>query len=201
MSTTDIPTWEIDTGHSGVSFTVRHLVVSKVRGRFATWAGKIVFDEAAPERSSVEVRIEAASIDTGVAERDAHLKAADFLDVEKFPAITFRSTRIARREDGFDVAGDFTIHGVTREVVLPVVYGGRAKDPWGNQRTGFGAQLTIDRKDFGLKWNQLLETGGLLIGDQVEIDLEVEAVLKAAAEKPVPVTTAAAKPMTVAAAA
>ena len=191
MSARDIPIWDIDAGHSGVNFTVRHMVVSKVRGRFAKWTGTIAFDEAAPERSSVEVSIEAASIDTGVAERDGHLKTPDFLDVEKFPAITFKSTRVARREDGFDVTGDFTIRDVTREVVLPVVYGGRAKDPWGNQRTGFEAQLTIDRKDFGLKWHQLLETGGLLVGDKVEILLEVEAVLKTAEEKPAPVAAVA----------
>lgn len=175
MSTTAIPTWDIDATHSGVHFSVRHMVVAKVRGRFTAFGGAIAFDESAPERSSVEVRIDTASVDTGVPQRDGHLRSPDFFDAEKFPAITFKSRRVETGE-GLQVTGDLTIRDTTREVVLPVEFAGLAKDPWGNQRAIFAARLTIDRKDFGLGWNQVLETGGVLVGDKVEIELEVEAV-------------------------
>lgn len=191
MITNGIPTWEIDASHSGVHFSVRHLVVAKVRGRFTAFAGTLAFDEAAPERSSVEVRIDAGSINTGVDQRDAHLRSPDFFDAEKFPALTFVSRRVERSADGFTVTGDLTIRGVTREVVLPVEYAGHTKDPWGGERAGFAARVAIDRKDFGLTWNQLLEAGGVAVGDKVEIELEVEAVLKAAAVEPAPVVAAA----------
>lgn len=176
MSTTDIPTWNIDATHSGVYFRVRHLVVAKVRGRFTAFGGAIAFDESAPERSSVEVRIETASVDTGVSQRDGHLRSPDFFDAERYPAITFTSRRVEKTAEGFQVTGDLTIRGTTREVVLPVEYSGRTKDPWGGERAGFATQIAIDRKDFGLTWNQLLETGGVAVGDKVEIELEVEAV-------------------------
>lgn len=184
MTTNGIPTWEIDASHSGVHFSVRHLVVAKVRGRFTRFSGTLAFDEAAPERSSVEVRIDAGSINTGVDQRDEHLRSPDFFNAEKFPAITFLSRRVERADDGFRVTGDLTIHGITREVVLPVEYAGHAKDPWGGERAGFTARLAIERKDFGLTWNQLLEAGGVAVGDKVGIELEIEAVLKAAAVEP-----------------
>ena len=150
-------TWNIDAAHSGIHFSIRHMVVSKVRGRFAKY--------------------------TGTAARDEHLRAADFFDVEKFPTLQYRSTRIEQlADDRFRVIGDLTIRDVTREVVLDVEYGGRASDPWGNERAGFVAKTSIDRKDFGLRWSQVLETGGLLVGDRVDIELEVQAV-KAAAVK------------------
>ena len=201
MIANGIPTWEIDASHSGVHFSVRHLVVAKVRGRFTTFTGTLAFDEAAPERSSVEVRIDVGSINTGVDQRDAHLRSPDFFDAEKFPVISFVSRRVTRAADGFRVTGDLTIRGITREVVLPVEYAGHTKDPWGGERAGFTARLAIERKDFGLTWNQLLEAGGVAVGDKVEIELEIEAVLKAAAETPVPVMAAATKPLAVAAAA
>ena len=176
MITNDTPTWDIDPTHSGVHFSVRHMVVAKVRGRFTAFGGTIAFDESAPERSSVDVRIETASVDTGVPQRDGHLRSPDFFDVENFPAITFQSRRVEKTAEGFRVTGELTVRDTTRQVVLPVEYAGRTRDPWGGERAGFSARLTIDRKDFGLTWNQLLETGGVAVGDKVEIELEVEAV-------------------------
>ena len=174
-------TWDIDVTHSAVQFHVRHMVISKVHGRFARWSGAIQLDTADLTRSSVEVRIDAASVDTQVADRDAHLKSPDFLDAAKYPEITYRSRRIEKAGGGYRVIGDLSIHGVTREVVLDAEFAGTGKDPWGNERAGFAAKTSIDRKDFGLKWNAALETGGVLVGEKVEISIELEAVKKAAA--------------------
>lgn len=174
-------TWNIDAAHTGINFAVRHMVVSKVRGRFAKYSGTVTLDEADITRSSVEVSIDASSLDTGVADRDTHLRSPDFFDVERFPVLRFRSTRIEKRaDDRYSVIGELTIRGVIREVTLDVEYGGRGKDPWGNERVGFVAKTLIDRKDFGLTWNQVLETGGILVGDRVEIELDVQAVRAAA---------------------
>src|SRR5215470_17140026 len=150
-------TWTLDPVHSSINFWVRHLMVSKVHGRFGAWSGSLVFDEAAPESARVEVTIDATSIDTREPQRDGHLRSADFLDVETFPHLTFKSKRIAdRRGDEFTLAGDLTIHGVTREVTLHVTDEGRGKDPWGGERAGFSADTKINRKDYGLNWNQAL---------------------------------------------
>ena len=174
-------TWNIDAAHTGIHFAVRHMVVSKVRGRFGKYTGTIRLDEGDITRGAVEVAIEASSIDTGVADRDAHLRSADFFDVEKFPELRFRSTRLERVDDThFRVLGNLSIRDVTREVALDVEYGGQGKDPWGNERLGFVAKTSIDRKDFGLTWNQALETGGILVGDRIDIDLDVQAVRVAA---------------------
>jgi polyisoprenoid-binding protein YceI len=174
--------WNIDTAHTGIHFSVRHMVVSKVRGRFGKYSGTIKLDDKDLTRSSVEVRIDASSIDTGVADRDTHLRSPDFFDVGKFPELKFRSHRIERVDDTrYRVIGELTIRDVKREVSLDVEYGGRGKDPWGNERVGFVANTSIDRKDFGLTWNQVLESGGILVGDRVDIDLDVQAV-KAAAQ-------------------
>ncbi len=173
--------WDIDVTHSALHFWVRHMVISKVHGRFAKWAGTIALDEQDPARSSVDVRIDAASIDTQVADRDAHLRSKDFLDVEAHPEITFRSKRIERGGAGYLVTGDLTIRGTTREVTLDADFAGVAKDPWGNQRAGFSAKAALDRRDFGLVWNAALETGGVLVGEKVEIAIELEAVKRAAA--------------------
>lgn len=173
--------WDIDLGHSAIHFWVRHMVISKVHGRFARWSGALELDLADPTRSSVEVRIDAASIDTQVADRDAHLRSADFLDVANHPELTFRSTRIEKAGEGYRVVGSLTLHGVTREVVLDAEFSGTGKDPWGNERAGFSARTVLDRKEYGLAWNAALETGGLLVGEKVEITLEVEAVRKTAA--------------------
>jgi polyisoprenoid-binding protein YceI len=173
--------WNIDTVHSGINFSVRHMVVSKVRGRFAKFSGELAIDDADLTRSSVDVAIDAASIDTGNAQRDGHLRSADFFDVETFPELRFRSTRIDKRgDDRYAVVGQLTIRDVTREVSLDVEYGGRARDPWGNERLGFVATAKVDRKDFGLKWNQALETGGVLVGDRIDIELELQGVRAAA---------------------
>jgi polyisoprenoid-binding protein YceI len=173
-------TWDFDTVHSSVGFTVRHLVISKVHGRFARWSGSLVLDDARPENSRVEARIEAASIDTHEPQRDAHLRSSDFFDTDKHPAIEFRSSRIEQAgEQRYQVAGDLTIAGVTRPVRLEVEALGRAKDPWGGERAGFSARTTIDRRDFGLIWNQALEAGGVVVGEKVEIGIEIEAVKRA----------------------
>lgn len=173
--------WNIDPAHTGINFSVRHMVVSKVRGRFGKYSGTIQLDDGDFTRSSVDVRIDASSIDTGVADRDTHLRSPDFFDVEKFPELRFRSHRIERVDDTrYRVIGELTIRDVKREVSLDVEYGGRGKDPWGNERVGFVAKTSIDRKEFGLTWNQVLESGGILVGDRVDIDLDVQAVRAAA---------------------
>jgi polyisoprenoid-binding protein YceI len=173
--------WDIDVGHSAIHFWVRHMVISKVHGRFARWSGSIQLDEQDLGRSSVDVHIDASSIDTQVADRDAHLKSPDFLDVAKYPELTFRSKRIEKAGGGYRVVGDLSLHGVTREVTLDAEFAGTGKDPWGNQRAGFSAKASLDRREFGLQWNAALETGGVLVGEKVEITIELEAVKKAAA--------------------
>jgi polyisoprenoid-binding protein YceI len=173
--------WTLDTAHSGITFSVRHMVVAKVRGRFADWRGTLELDEADLSRSRVEVEIDAASIDTGNAQRDEHLRSADFLDVQQFPTLRFASQRVEEvGDDRLRVLGELSLHGVTRQVTLDVERGGNAKDPWGNQRAGFAARLSILRSDFGLTWNQALETGGVLVADRIDIELDVQAVLAAA---------------------
>jgi polyisoprenoid-binding protein YceI len=169
-------TYSIDKAHSDLLFQVRHLV-TRVRGRFTDFAGTVSFDPESPSASSVAVTINAASIDTGTPDRDTHLRSADFFDVETYPTLTFVSSRINRTSDErFHVTGTLTIHGVAREVTLPVTYLGLAKDPWGNERAGFEAEITISRKDFGLAWNAVLETGGFVVGDDVKITLSVQAI-------------------------
>ncbi len=176
-------TWTIDAAHSGVHFTVRHMVVSKVRGKFGRFSGTITYDAARPAASSVVATIDVSSIDTGVEQRDGHLKSADFFDAARFPEMTFRSKHAEPAgADRLRLTGDLTIRGVTREVSLDVELGGRAKDPWGGERVGFSARTSLDRKEFGLTWNQALEAGGVLVGDRVDIELEVEAV-SAASQK------------------
>ena len=173
--------WVIDSSHSGIHFAVRHLVIAKVRGQFSRWSGTVVMPEADVSRASVNVVIDASSIDTGVVDRDKHLRSADFLDVERHPEITFRSHRVnTEGTDRLSVVGQLAIKGVTREVSLDVERLGGAKDPWGNERAAFTAKIAIDRRDFGLTWNQALETGGMLVGDRIEIEIEIEAVKQAA---------------------
>jgi polyisoprenoid-binding protein YceI len=173
--------WDIDVGHSAIHFWARHMVISKVHGRFARWSGTLQLDEQDLTRSSVDVRIDAASIDTQVADRDVHLRSPDFLDVAKHPELAFRSRRIEKSGGGYRVVGDLTLRGVTREVTLEAEFAGRAKDPWGNERAGFSARAALDRREFGLVWNAALEAGGLLVGEKVEIAIELEAVKKVAA--------------------
>jgi polyisoprenoid-binding protein YceI len=173
----DIPeagVFDLDVAHSTVSFSVRHLMVSKTRGRFGAFAGAVTVGED-PLASSVEVTIDPASITTGDATRDDHLRSADFFDVEQFPEITFRSTRVADHHgDRFRLEGELTVRGITRPVVLDVVLEGIATSPWGTQAVGFSASTEIDREAFGLTWNQPLETGGVLVGKTVKVEIEAE---------------------------
>lgn len=169
--------WNVDTTHSGINFSVRHMVFSKVRGRFTAWRGTLDLDLSALNRSKVSVEIDATSIDTAVSDRDNHLRSPDFLDVERFPSLRFESTSIEQvSTERYRVHGDLTIRDVTRQVVLDAEYNGQAKDPWGNQRAAFTATTAIDRREFGLTWNQLLEAGGLLVGERIDIELEVQAI-------------------------
>ncbi len=176
-------TWQIDSTHSGIHFAVRHLVIARVRGQFSRWSGALTAPDGDLDRATVNVTIDASSIETGVADRDAHLRSADFFDVARFPELTFESTRVERLDaERLRVTGNLTLHGVTREVVLDVESAGQTKDPWGNTRVGFSAKTSLSRKDFGLTWNQVLETGGVAVADRVDIELEVEAVRQAATQ-------------------
>jgi polyisoprenoid-binding protein YceI len=171
-------TWNIDPVHSTAEFKVRHMMITNVKGQFTAVTGVVKLDESDVTNSRVEATIEAGSINTRDADRDTHLKSADFFDVEKFPTLSFASTRVTKTGEGeLAVEGDLTIHGVTRKVVF-AVEGPTApgKDPWGNTRMGFSATTKINRKDFGLTWNAALETGGILVGDEVTLTLDVEAV-------------------------
>ena len=171
--------WDIDAVHSSVGFTVRHMVVAKVHGQFTKWGGSLELDPDQLTSSKVEITIDASSIDTRDEKRDAHLRSADFLDLEKNPNITFKSKLIEKKgSDAYRMMGDLSIRGVTRDVVLDVEFGGRANDPWGGERMGFSAKTKIDRKDFGAKWNAALEAGGFVVGDTVDITIEIEAVKK-----------------------
>ena len=179
IATTTARTHAIDKTHSDLTFQVRHLL-TKVRGSFSDFSGTIRFDEEQPEDSSVTLTIDAATVDTNNADRDQHLRSDDFFAVHTFPTITFSSARIVRRSaDAYDVTGTLTIRGVAREITLPVTYLGTATDPWGNARTAFESEITINRKDFGLVWNAALETGGFLVGDDVRISLSIQAIAEA----------------------
>jgi polyisoprenoid-binding protein YceI len=175
--------WEIDSSHSGIHFSVRHLVIAKVRGQFSRWSGALqVPADRDFTRASLDVAIDASSIDTGVADRDAHLKSPDFFDVDKHPELTFTSSVVERvSDDRLAVKGQLTIKGVTRDVTLDVDVHGFAKDPWGHERAAFTAKTHVDRKEFGLTWNQALETGGVMVGDRIDIEIEIEAVRQVAA--------------------
>lgn len=169
-------TWIIDPSHSEVEFMVRHLMISKVRGSFRRFDGTIVVAER-PEDSRVEVFIEAASIDTRDATRDEHLRSADFLDVEHYPEIKFTSTSLRPGDIGhWDMTGDLTVRDVTRQVLLDVEFSGATVDPWGNLRSGFEATTRIDRDQFGITWNQALEAGGFLVGKEILVEIDVEAI-------------------------
>jgi polyisoprenoid-binding protein YceI len=177
-----IPTpgkFDLDPAHTRVGFVAKHLMVSKVRGGFTKANGSIVIAED-PLQSHVEVDIDASSIDTGVADRDGHLKSPDFLNVEQWPSLTFKSTRVVGFSGGeFKLVGDLTIRDVTREVELDVEFEGHAKSPWGKEVIGFSATTEIDREEFGITWNQALETGGVLVGKKIKIEIGAEGVRQA----------------------
>ena len=172
--------WTIDPSHSLIEFAAKHMMITTVKGRLADVRGTLTVDEANPDRSSVEVEFTAASIDTGADQRDQHLRSPDFLDVEQYPTVSFRSRRIegAQGAEGkrFRMVGDLTIRGTTREVTLDATFEGRGRDPWGGDRISFSAATTIDRRDFGLTWNAALETGGVLVSNDITIRLDVQAV-------------------------
>ena len=172
--------WAIDPAHTLVEFSAKHMMITTVKGRFGEVKGEIRVDAENPAASAAEVEIAAASLDTRVEQRDAHLRSADFLDVEAYPAITFRSKRVEGAVDvpggSFALVGDLTIRGVTREVTVEASYDGRGRDPWGGERVSFSGSTKIDRRDFGLTWNAALETGGVLVGNEIKIALEVQAV-------------------------
>jgi polyisoprenoid-binding protein YceI len=173
-------TWNIDPAHSTIEFAAKHMMITTVKGRLPDARGTLTIDEAHPERSAATVEFDAASLNTGSADRDQHLRSADFLDVEQFPTIGFRSRRVdgARSEAGksFKVVGDLTIHGVTKEVTLDAVYEGAGTDPWGGSRVSFSATSKIDRREFGLVWNAALEAGGVLVSNDIKIHIEVQAI-------------------------
>jgi polyisoprenoid-binding protein YceI len=169
-------TWKLDPSHTTVEFSAKHLMISTVKGRITDIEGTIDMDEKDPRNSSVEATLKAASLDTRTDQRDQHLRSADFLDVEKYPEIIFRSTRIEGDKDSFKLTGDLTIRDVTKPITLDVEFEGTGKDPWGGERVGFSAKGKFDRRDFGLTWNQALETGGVVVGNEIKISLEVEAI-------------------------
>jgi polyisoprenoid-binding protein YceI len=180
MTDATATTWTIDPAHTVAGFSVKHMMFTTVRGRFRDVKGTIEVDQQNPARSTVHVEIAAASIDTGVGDRDNHLRSADFFDVAKHPVLAFHSKRIegvfAQDGDRFTIVGDLTIRGTTKEVTLDAVYEGGGKDPWGGTRAGARATTRIDRRQWGLTWNQALETGGILVANDIAIEIEVQAV-------------------------
>jgi len=167
--------WQIDPTHTDVEFSVRHLMISNVKGRFAAVTGSVALDDTSPATPAVDVSIDAASIDTRNDQRDTHLRSADFFNTAEFPTLTFRSRSFSGDPAGrFTLVGDLTIRGITREVVLAGEFEGRGGDPWGNERLGFSASGTIDRRAFGLTWNQALEAGGVAVGHEVKISINTE---------------------------
>lgn len=176
--------FQIDQSHSEIQFSARHMMVSKVRGVFETWNGTIALDPANPGSTTVDITIDAASINTKDAQRDGHLRSPDFLNVEKFPSVTFKSTKVDVTGDNTaKLSGDLTIAGATKPVVLDVEYQGNAKSPWGTTNYGFSAHTKINREDWGLTWNAALETGGWLVGKEISIDIELELIQVAEPEK------------------
>jgi polyisoprenoid-binding protein YceI len=181
---TGITTWNVDPSHSNAQFSVRHLMISNVKGEFSKVTGQVRFDPDKPENLSAEASIDVSTINTREHDRDNHLKSPEFFDVEKYPTITFKSKSAERGSDGLKLKGDLTIHGVTREVTLDVEGPTPpTKDPWGNIRAGASATAKINRKDFGLTWHQALETGGVVVGDEVKLTIDVELVAQAEGEK------------------
>src|SRR6188508_1807785 len=171
-------TWTIDPSHSTIEFVAKHMMITTVKGRFAEFEGTIVADEEHLADSSVDVTMQAASLDTRSEQRDAHLRSPDFLDVETYPTVTFRNTGLVGTKDEFQLTGDLTIRGVTRPITLDVTFEGEGKDPWGGTRASFSAKGKFDRRDFGLTWNVALETGGILVSNEVKINIEAQVVLQ-----------------------
>ncbi len=172
-------TWEIDPTHTTIGFNVRHAMIAKVRGRFTDFGGTFTLDGANPANSSAELTVQMTSVDTQNDDRDNHLRSAEFFDVESFPTMTFVSTGVAAKGSDFVVTGDLTVHGVTKSVPVEFELVGISQDPWGNTRIGFEGEAEINRRDFGLEWNVALDTGGVLVSENIKISLDVEAVKQA----------------------
>lgn len=168
--------WNFDAAHSEIGFSVKHMMIAKVRGKFADWTGEFRYNPEDPTQAWVRADIDVSSIDTGNGQRDEHLRSPDFFDTSSFPQMTFESTDWRQVGDDFEVDGELTIKDVTRPITVYVESNGTGTDPWGNTRAGFSATAKLNRKDFGLTWNQALETGGVLVGDEVKIELEVQAI-------------------------
>jgi polyisoprenoid-binding protein YceI len=172
--------WAVDPTHSSIDFTIKHMMIAKVKGAFHTFDAQIEADPEDLTSADIHFSVDLGSIDTRNSDRDAHLRSADFFDVEKYPKMTFQSTRIVKTGDGeYDVTGDLTLHGVTRSETFSVTFEGAGKDPWGNEKAGFSGQGSVKRSDYGLTYNAVLETGGVLIGDEVKVSVEIEAVKQA----------------------
>ena len=168
--------WNLDPEHSTIEFRVTHMVVSKTTGRFTDYAGFIDMDAEVGTVTAIEATIKAGSINTNHEKRDAHIRNADFLDVEQYPTMTFMMKSYKKTTEGFTALGDLTLHGVTKEITLAGHYNGATKDPWGNTRAGFSAEGKLNRKDFGMVWNKTLDSGGLVVGDEVQIRLDIECI-------------------------
>ena len=178
-----VTTWQVDPAHTHVEFAVKHLMIATVRGRFSDVTGTVIVPDGDFSRAQVEATVNVASLDTREPQRDAHLKSPDFFEVDKYPTMTFRSRRVehvSRDSNQYRLIGEFTLHGVTKEVALDATFEGVAKDPYGNNRAWFSATGKLNRKDFGLGWNQLLETGGVVVGDEVKISIDSQVVAKSA---------------------
>jgi len=169
-------TYTIDPAHSSINFSVPHLVINVVRGRFTDFAGTIVYDARDVTQSSVQFTAKTASVNTDVPKRDEHLRTPDFFDVAKYPELSFKSTRVEKRGDAYECVGTFTLHGVSKEITIPFRLAGPIKDPWGNARIGVGAEITINRQDYGIAFGQTVDGGGLVVGNDVKIELNLEAM-------------------------
>ena len=170
--------YELDPVHTRIGFTARHLMINNVSGRFTDFTGNILYDEQDITKSAVEVKIQAASVSTENKMRDDDLRSANFFDIAKYPEITFQSSRIEKQGDGYTCVGTLTMHGVSKEITIPFTILGKVKDPWGNTRVGLEAELKVDRRDWGLTYSKTLDSGGLVVGNDIKIDLNVEAVKK-----------------------
>ncbi len=172
----EVARWDIDPEHSAIEFRVAHMVVSKTSGRFTDYRGFVEMDADVKTLKSIEATIKAESIDTNHDKRDAHLRNPDFLDVKQFPIIAYKMKRYQKQEDTYTIIGDLTLRGVTKQVTLSATFNGVTKDPWGNTRAGFSADGTLNRKDFGMVWNKVLDSGGLVVGDEVHVHLDIECI-------------------------
>ncbi|CAN5133756.1 YceI family protein [soil metagenome] len=176
IAETATQTWKLDPSHTSIEFSAKHMMLTTVKGRFGELEGTIDINGTTPDSAMVKATMKAASLDTRNEQRDGHLRSADFLDVENFPEVTFTSTKIAGLKDRFTITGDLTIRGTTKSVTLDVTYEGTGIDPWGGERLGFSASTKIDRREFGLTWSQALETGGVLVSNEIKIHIEAQLV-------------------------